>query len=648
MEFFRRRAKEGPLNERAPSDRNADVPVAFERRGHRHINGVVVSARQVPWTVTLVQLLWTAGPITFLALQAGSLLGFGRAASTQTFVYFAVYTLLLGVLGVMVRIATDAAQSRRQREAERELSETIDILPDLMFSVRDLSLAGMDKEERRRGVAGILLRKADLGPETLALAVVELTGDRALADIAERIEIFRRLGLTSRVQDLIDASSDARGTALARLREKHPDVAELLRQRLLAQAPDPEDGVPRGDQFIYRVVRAGEEDNVSLVTLPDVEQLLVLTFELLCGREIPRLTIGHRGRSKLAPLFGDLEAARNAYWLAESVALSQLRALGRRLIAAGVEDISEAQLRGWRDQVIATVAHALERWLASVEGRRGRTKAPQRVDPKLRYALRQVLEAIRRLRAARLAYLEQVKRWERARRQAQDRRVRHFGAIMRIEEHALSLDNAQKLWLAERFQRLCRQRRIIGRGGLAWMDGRPLDADGARELALELGALLEPLIQLSDPSVQRAIYASPAAYLGALEAGMSRETKAGIGSEAAAEVRCELGRAAEALALRLHRRYKLPVSQAMIDFLVEHYGADRSLLETFTQGDRDQGDSLDPSDPSHVKVAVEHFASAEWKSLLRRIERVVEGRRSRQPDHGSREAGRSRDTLRVS
>ncbi|HEX5514531.1 MAG TPA: hypothetical protein VFY81_09070 [Gammaproteobacteria bacterium] len=83
-----------------------------------------------------------------------------------------------------------------------------------MFSVRDIGLAEMLPEARRREAARVLLQKADLGPSGVALAVHELTGDRVLADVAMRIDMFRRLGMQSRVQDLVDEAADRRAAVL--------------------------------------------------------------------------------------------------------------------------------------------------------------------------------------------------------------------------------------------------------------------------------------------------------------------------------------------------------------------------------------------------------------------------------------------------
>ena len=47
--------------------------------------------------------------------------------------------------------------------------------------------------------------------------------------------------------------------------------------------------MPRDEHFIERVMAAIEHDNDLLMTLQDVEEMVILAFELISGREIPVL-----------------------------------------------------------------------------------------------------------------------------------------------------------------------------------------------------------------------------------------------------------------------------------------------------------------------------------------------------------------------
>lgn len=138
--------------------------VSLERVGHSRIDEAVSSVRQTPWSLTLLQLLWTAGPVTFLAMEGGYYLGFGHAAPLENFVFFAAYTLILGVIGLLARFVAVVLRGRRQNDARAALSKTLDLLPDLLFESRDRVLAELAPEDRRLRAAGALLHELDLSP----------------------------------------------------------------------------------------------------------------------------------------------------------------------------------------------------------------------------------------------------------------------------------------------------------------------------------------------------------------------------------------------------------------------------------------------------------------------------------------------------
>lgn len=55
--------------------------------------------------------------------------------------------------------------------------KAIDRLPGLIYMARDLRLANLGQDSRRIESAGILLRKFDRGPEWIAAAIKDLTGN---------------------------------------------------------------------------------------------------------------------------------------------------------------------------------------------------------------------------------------------------------------------------------------------------------------------------------------------------------------------------------------------------------------------------------------------------------------------------------------
>ena len=97
--------------------------------------------------------------------------------------------------------------------------------------------------------------------------------------------------------------------------------------RLQGDSPDQKTGMPRHENFIERVFSAIEEENDLLMNDEDVEEMIVLVFELLCGRKIPTLTFSYSGRWELASALDRLETERSKYRIAQATGLSRIRSL---------------------------------------------------------------------------------------------------------------------------------------------------------------------------------------------------------------------------------------------------------------------------------------------------------------------------------
>ncbi|MDY6978903.1 MAG: hypothetical protein SV201_03430 [Pseudomonadota bacterium] len=595
--------------------------VSLERVGHSRIDEAVSSVRKTPWSLTLLQLLWTAGPVTFLAMQGGYYLGFGHAAPAQNFVFFAAYTLILGVIGLLARFVAVMLSGRRQNDAREVLSRTLDLLPDLLFESRDMILAELAPEDRRLRAAGALLHELDLSPDSVALAVRELTGDTSLAEITEQIEIYRRLGLRSRVQDLIDASADARAAALEKVHAIAPAEADLLRDRLTGMAPSFEYGVPRRDNFLAAIFSAADRQDLELMALEDVQEVLVLAFELLSGREITRLVIDYEGGWQQVRSLDEVEDARNRYSVRQAMATTRLHALANCLAEHPEMGFDESVTSLPPEELLTRLASGLEQLVR--QGRLGAaTSWPE---------LKTILELVRESRRAseevqkwRDRYIRALERWEELRRR-QAKQPAPFvlprrSRGLRIREERIALDDEDKIEVAQKF---CEYLRGLGLrptdAGLQ-RGGRALNSEDLKRLAIRLVLILQSHVPLTDASIQRAIYSSRAAYLGGLEAGFSADAKAGLGAAAVREVREDLGKSAEYLALRIRRVYQVPLSDSMIDFLVKNYNASRERLEVIAAS------TVDETPYSNQFAGILQGLSMDserWRRIIQQLERLL-------------------------
>lgn len=612
-----------------PPDKGGASQVNLERVGRSRIDDMTASTRRVPWALTLLQLLWTAGPVTFLAMQGGSYLGYGEPASMATYVFFAIYVVLAAIIGLVARVAADAIRGSRQGQARANITRTLDMAPDLMFTVRDLHLSTLPDDQRQREAAAILLGKLDVGPTSIAMAVEDLTGDGELAAIAQRIEIYRRAGMHSRVADWVSHSAAQREAAIAAFRGSSPIIFQALEQRLLGMAPSQEAGIPRGRNFIAQIFAAAHFDDLSLMSLADVEELLLLMFELLNDRRITRLTIDYAGDWKLARVLDQMERTQSAYRQVRASAQQRLHDLTSLLTESGVVTSGRDTASMSLDQRLAHANAELGQLLARSTGRRSALARDAATRETLRRALRYARltrQAIDRLQDSYRAKVRALETWERLRQRQQPHTAAGNGNHLRrqgllIRESSIALEDEQKLALTEAFCQYLDEMQITKGSQGILQRGAPLRVDKAKRLGIHLALIMERPVELENPAVQRAIESSNGIFLEGLETGFSADAKAGLGAAAVKEVQENLGPAAELIATRLTQLYHLPLTDAMIEFLCNTYGADRQRLEYLgasAQHTRHLGEAAtSPPEPPQADLY------AQWRQPVLRIEKVL-------------------------
>lgn len=622
--------------------REVDAPLAMERRGQRQMEEVARAVRGTPWVVTLLQLAWTAGPVTLLAAIGGYFLGYGTAPTRSYLIFFFAYSVIAGLVGIGARLLYNALSARRRREAQRDLALVNDLLPDIGFAIRDLLLEAMEADLRRQAAAGMLLRHLDLAPGAVEVAVADLTGRTELAVAAKHAEVYRRAGLQTRVREVVAEVSACAQEALAELGSVAPDLAPLLRDRLEGRSPEPEYGIPREEGFIERVLAAADREDEALMTLRDALEMLVLTFELLNGREIPILSFEYRGGWELARATDDLEARHNRYRLAKLKGVSRLKAL---VTVLGASEIAESQplappglsaetlLNTARRDIHALCERAERLGLLLSLGRAEHAPELRRHLAVLRRVMR-LSDAMRRAftEAGRrhLLFLRTLEAWQRlAAKEGSGEEIRLIGPRargLRLRERRLALENKDKLELAGKLARHLRDEGVRFRDGgvICGRPGRerPFQDALARDLAIQAAAELDDVVDLGAPEIQRAVYASHAANLTGLEPGGSAQSKVGIGAAMIGEVEDRLPSLAEGLAARLVLYYGVTLDKGAIDFLHEQYGARRERLEMLAARKVREGRS--PAELATTITPTDLTRDPDWESAMERVRAVLD------------------------
>ncbi|SCZ60236.1 hypothetical protein [Thiohalomonas denitrificans] len=570
--------------------------VYLEREGRNRIDQVLSTVEDAPWSISLVQLAWTAGPVTYIAAQGGYYLGYNEFLPLDRMAFFVGYTVIAGIIGILTKVVYDTHAKRKKRRQDEALTTVIDRLPELIFAVRNLALEQLPPDQRKREAAWHLLKEFELGPVSLATAVEDLTGDNHLAETAQRAEIYRRNGMRIRAQDLLDEEWPLISAVLDELHTSAPAMEATLRGRLEGHGPTIKMGVPRDEHFIERILAAIAEDNLALMTLYDVDEILILAFELLSGREIPVLAFNYRGSWRLARATDNLELARTHYRLAQARGYSRLKALIGYLTERHTE-LAEA-VAGQPTPVLLEKAQQTfdalrdEIYELRVDVANGKISQLPTLQEKTE-TLSTGLELYRAIRDAyraqgrrHAALIRARQRWDYLSNRRPDSATAlrtgrgHYG--LRIAERIIKLDDEDKLKVAEALAKplrsldLRREPRTVVRAQTGF---RTLTVEAAKDLTVEVALILQRFINIGSPEAQRAINGSNASLLANIEPGMSAASKAAIGAAVAKEVRADTGRAAEQLAWALVRHYRIELTDEAIDFLHKTYGANIETLK---------------------------------------------------------------------
>ncbi len=580
--------------------------ITLDRESKEHTRRFKRSLNKVRLSHTLMQLFWTAGPVTGLGLIGGYYIGFGRFPSLELLIYFISFTVLSGLIGLVARLVYINTRGHLEEQGERDVLDVTDKLGDLILATRDMNVQAWEGDARRREAALQLLRRVDLTSYGVSVAFTDLTGNREIGEIMAQIYTYRRIGLHSRVRELYAEYREQIHRAVLDLEEQTPDAARELRQWFTGGSiGTSRRGVPRERFFLQRIMSSIENNNPHLMTFRDVEEIIILAFELISGREIPTLVFEYSGKWKFARALDELEERRSQYRVYQARGGNRIRALAAYLVETGY--VTREELPGGLSiyQLVDEVTAIIDRLADDI----ARATADQDVPPvQLKRLMRIMRTSMELYNMAYKAYretgrrharlLESARKWETMVSQAYgDPGALKLGGGkkgIRILENTISLDDDARLevcrHLAWYFEKL-----DVHKTGFTFTppDGSDTDSENtqvgssvhesaamaSRYLAIEIAVALEPHITLSKPEIQRNINATKAIYLGELSPEMNAMQKAELGKRMAREADNRLDVAAEQIADTLVRLYDVELTGEAKDFLHYTYGARMEVLE---------------------------------------------------------------------
>ncbi|TFH75065.1 hypothetical protein E3V39_02705 [Gammaproteobacteria bacterium LSUCC0112] len=614
--------------------------ISLNREDTERLDQLARSVRRVRMSRSLLGLAWTAGPVTALGLYGGYYIGYGQLPSSQQLVYFVSFTVLSGLIALTAKVIYDGTWGYRNERSQQYVVEVTDKLGDLILAVRNLIVQSLDGDARQRESATQLLQRVDLSPSGIQHAVLQLTGDAALAQLLAQIDNYRRAGLSARIRDLQEKSDSRPDQHIEQLRTLAPVAADILRLRFQGDIALLRHGMPRAEHFIARVLAAIEQDNLLLITMQDVESMLILAFELINGREIPMLIFDYRGQWRLAAALDRMERRRSRYRIAQAAGSNRVRSLASWLVEVDLMSYDEAPEGITSGVLIERVGLALDRLADRIQALAQAVDAgaTEQYD-ELRQLAEKMINALRLYRFAHESFLrtgelhaeflQAAASWNKLLDQSQQPteqlQVGPRGRGVHILEKVVQLSDDERMEVCEHIARYLRSQHLESHETKGLFERRsdrdyPLTFESARRLAIEVALALEPHVHLSYPEIQRGIGATYASYLGDLEPGMSAREKRMIAEAVAQDVEEDMSDAAEHLASALVRHYRVNLSEDACRFLHNTYGARQSVLAVLSE--HQSGESAAQS-PLAARPAMVPPAQRRWYRSLVLARRLV-------------------------
>jgi hypothetical protein len=556
----------------------------FERRGERITERIARTVARKSWKWTLLNLAWTAGPVTYIAIQGGHYIGFGDTASVRTFFYFAGYTIIAGILAIIASLIHDSFYKPKVEEEQERLLHVIDMLFSIIIAARDRILRGLEENDRRILSAHYILQGAGISEAAISTAVMELTADSKLADMVSRVEVLRKQGMYARIEDEFLANRLAITAAVKEIESTAPETAFLLNNRLRGKSPDARTGIERSEGFIERIMSAAEENDLDSMTGQDALEMLMLTFELLNDRKIAVLELRFSGQETYEEHLRALAKARRAYRLAVRKRNSRMRALANLLYYHSEQKLVYPAV----SQIPVLIAFIEDSIAELLKKGKDPFAQPGLLIGDIRAAYETIYSLNEEVKLKQKALERAEKRynktWEKHGKKVllhlQDTKKSKPG--FRIAEREIFLFNEQKIELCRRVEVLLNKISLHQKTGQSphSVEEHDWPTQEFKECAAELSYILDELLEIGKVEEQLAIESSNAPNLGSLDVGLTAKTIAGWASLLIESVQQNRKKAAHRVASSLVNYYNFKLNDIIIDHFVNCFGADKEYLSS--------------------------------------------------------------------
>lgn len=512
----------------------------------------------------VLELAWTAGPITLIALCLGHFWGLGSFPSVSKITYFIIYTLVMGLSAILASLFRNTLDEPKIETQQKCLLSAIDKAHLLILHARNLHLSSFHPDERKIFAAFYSFQSAGSSMDSLKLATWDLTNNQTIVNLVERNITLYNQGMTCLIHEELEKHQDILDQIKRNIRPIAPVTFDLFEKVTRGIPPRMQEGREREEGFIQRVLNAATNSDLDLMTLYDAYESLSIIFEFLNGRKIETLEAKFSGNRELEKFKKSLDYAYRSYRITLKEKNSALKLVLEEMYYMGaLEDFIEVPSRQDKQAELL---------------KEGLSKLTQRQKSSIYSAYNTLLETQKKelLFKKKLIDTENAysKKWSQSTLTldiAMEKKDLEDAGFY-IEQDTIQLKDEQKLFLANRLDSIVEE------------NISEYTEIEIKHLAIALMLELDELVDFT-PRVQLAIESSNAVQIGYIAPHFTSTAKAGWARQIIEGMHENKKRASHRLAKNLITYYRVPLSETIIQMFEEEFGADTNFLRSLRYSD---------------------------------------------------------------
>ncbi len=241
------------------------------------------------WYWHVINLAWTAGPVTFIAVYISYYIGYGKFTSIKTIIYFGMYTVFAGLFAIIFQAVKNAAVNAQIDKYTYQLNFIIDKYLEYISFCKESQIFQFPEKQRDLMSAWWVLTSSNSDIDMIQHAVYLATKRKDLAEAIQKIEFYRKQGFNQQLMNEYLKIEGKLEKCLEKMEPVFPTLANTIRERFQGKAKNTKQGMERPQGFLSRLMRFVDDDieySDEYTRFEDIIALFNFVIELVLNRKI--------------------------------------------------------------------------------------------------------------------------------------------------------------------------------------------------------------------------------------------------------------------------------------------------------------------------------------------------------------------------